>query len=541
MKKPNNFLMRRICNIFIFIGALIIWQACVKEDEIVVVLPVVATGDAGSITSTSADLIGEVSSDGNAPVIDRGIIVTVPSGSSASEIKKSAGAGLGKFQVSFTGLSPGVTYKYRAYGVNSKGTSLGLELTFVTTAQTPVLTATTAASSITGTSAISGGTITSDGGSVILVRGVCYGINPVPTINDFKILSGSGVGQFSAEISGLSPATRYYVRAFATNQVGTAYGDQIDFTTVSVPPVISQTSIVSSITNSSAITGGNITSDGGSAILFRGVCYSTSPEPTIINTKTSDGTGIGSFTSTITGLSQGTKYFARAYATNSVGTAYGNQIEFTTNSLSIYLNPNLTYGVVSDVEGNNYSTIQIGTQTWMAENLKVGKYRNGDAIPYIGNTGNWSIQSAGAYTYYDSDPTNNVVYGKLYNWFTTQDPRGLCPSGWHVPSHNEWIVLTNFLGGNAVAGGKMKSTAPNTWILPNVDATNSSGFSGLPGGFRSNQETSYNKGDYGFWFSSTEYTSSAAWIRHLESISGKMITDDFTFKVIGYSIRCVKD
>jgi len=533
--------MRRICNIFIFIGALIIWQACVKEDELVVVLPVVATGDAGSITSTSADLIGEVSSDGNAPVIDRGIIVTVPSGSSASEIKKSAGAGLGKFQVSFTGLSPGVTYKYRAYGVNSKGTSLGLELTFVTTAQTPVLTATTAASSITGTSAISGGTITSDGGSVILVRGVCYGINPVPTINDFKILSGSGVGQFSAEISGLSPATRYYVRAFATNQVGTAYGDQIDFTTVSVPPVISQTSIASSITNSSAITGGNITSDGGSAILFRGVCYSTSPEPTIINTKTSDGTGIGSFTSTITGLSQGTKYFARAYATNSVGTAYGNQIEFTTNSLSIYLNPNLTYGVVSDVEGNNYSTIQIGTQTWMAENLKVGKYRNGDAIPYIGNTGNWSIQSAGAYTYYDSDPTNNVVYGKLYNWFTTQDPRGLCPSGWHVPSHNEWIVLTNFLGGNAVAGGKMKSTAPNTWILPNVDATNSSGFSGLPGGFRSNQETSYNKGDYGFWFSSTEYTSSAAWIRHLESISGKMITDDFTFKVIGYSIRCVKD
>ncbi|MBM3410438.1 MAG: hypothetical protein FJY18_02250, partial [Bacteroidetes bacterium] len=230
-------------------------------------------------------------------------------------------------------------------------------------------------------------------------------------------------------------------------------------------PVLSTTA-ATGIGASSATTGGNITDDGGSSITARGVAYGTSPEPLIHTSSfTSDGNGTGVFTSTLTGLTSSTVYFVRAYATNSVGTAYGNDVSFTTLSAA----PAFTCGTsaVSDVDNNTYNTVQIGTQCWTQSNLKVSKYRNGDNISNITDNIAWSQTSTGAWCNYNNSSANDALYGKLYNWYTVNDSRGLCPTGWHVPSDAEWTTLTDFLGGASVAGGKMKSTAtqptPGGW------------------------------------------------------------------------------
>ena len=184
-----------------------------------------------------------------------------------------------------------------------------------------------------------------------------------PTISDTKFSSGTGIGTFTQTLDGLTRGTAYHVRAYATNSKGTAYGLDKSFTTGAELPTLTTTEITS-ITASSAAGGGNITDDGGSAITARGVCWSTNQNPTIADNKTEDGTGSGIFTSAISNLSTATTYYVRAYATSSAGTAYGPELSFTTLS-NPNLNPDLTYGSVSDNEGNTYATIVIGTQTWM--------------------------------------------------------------------------------------------------------------------------------------------------------------------------------
>jgi hypothetical protein len=185
---------------------------------------------------------------------------------------------------------------------------------------------TTTVSSITSTTATSGGNINDDGGGTILSRGVCWNTSPNPTIDNSKTTDGTGTGFFSSSITGLTPGTNYYVRAYATNSAGTSYGTDLSFTTLILPTI--STASISAIASTSASSGGNITSDGGDAITARGVCWSTSINPTIDNNKTSNGTGTGTFSSSITGLISGTTYYVRAYATNSIGTAYGNQLSF---------------------------------------------------------------------------------------------------------------------------------------------------------------------------------------------------------------------
>jgi uncharacterized protein (TIGR02145 family) len=199
---------------------------------------------------------------------------------------------------------------------------------------------------------------------------------------------------------------------------------------------------------------------------------------------------------------------------------------------------------ISDVEGNSYKTVTIGTQTWMAENLKVSKYSDGTAIPNITDNTQWSQLSTGAWSYYNNDVANNAKYGKLYNWYavskTFNGKKNLCPSGWHVPSDAEWTVLTDYLGGESVAGGKMKEVGTTSWNSPNTDATNTSLFSALPGGLRGFYGYYNNVGGSGYWWSSTEDNTNSARNRSLDDSNGDASRDNDDKKV-GLSVRCLRD
>jgi uncharacterized protein (TIGR02145 family) len=247
------------------------------------------------------------------------------------------------------------------------------------------------------------------------------------------------------------------------------------------------------------------------------------------------------FTTNLIGLTHSTTYYVRAYATNSVGTAYGNEVSFTTLSASTFTCGTST---VSDVDNNTYNTVQIGNQCWTQSNLKVSKYRNGDNIPTGLSDVQWGSTSSGAYAIYNNDPANDGLYGKLYNWYAVTDSRGLCPTGWHVPSDAEWTMLTTFLGGESVAGGAMKSTAtqptPGGWNAPNTGATNSSGFTGLPGGYRDSGGGFGNLGDYGYWWSSSDAGSGFAWVRYLIYGNASAYRNYYYLRG-GFSVRCARD
>lgn len=184
-------------------------------------------------------------------------------------------------------------------------------------------------SGITSNSAISGGNVTSDGGATVTAKGVCWGTNQDPTTSGNKTANGAGTGSFTSTVTGLDPGAAYYIRAYATNEIGTAYNAQDSFKTAAAPPALSTTA-VSDITSNSATSGGNITRNGGSGVTVRGVCWATTENPTVANTKTDDGSGAGAFTSRLTGMARATTYYINAYATNNMGTAYGGQDTITT-------------------------------------------------------------------------------------------------------------------------------------------------------------------------------------------------------------------
>lgn len=302
------------------------------------------------------------------------------------------------------------------------------------------------------------------------------------------------------------------------------------------------TSAVTSITGTTAVSGGNISNDGGSPITQRGVCYSTTPTPTTANTTVISGSGTGSFTCNLSGLIPNTTYYVRAYAINSAGTAYGNEVSFTANTGIIISNPGA--GVTFD--GYTYSSIVLGNgQEWMAENLRTTVYANGDFIPNETDATQWSTLTTGAWTHYNNESQYEYPYGKLYNWFAVADPRNVCPTGWHVPSDAEWSLFINYLDPNAdggwvgnTAGGKMKSPGTQYWQSPNQDATNESGFSGLPGGWAS---AFGGFGQLGTWWSSTESNAGfSAWQRLLGYGVGS-VTRSGGIETGGSSVRCLKD
>lgn len=335
-------------------------------------------------------------------------------------------------------------------------------------------------------------------------------------------------------VNGIEGGKKYGFNVVAVAD-GNWSNEKITYLTPLLGATIKTTSI-SAINSITANSGGNITSDGGSPVTARGVCWNTSPNPTIANSKTIDGLGTGIFTSNLTGLTNNTTYYVRAYATNATGTSYGNEMSFP-------LIMNLPGPTLTDIDGNVYKTVKIGNQVWMAENLKVTKYRNGNAIPNVTDGATWASLSSGAYCSWGNSTFNAVTYGYLYNFYSVVDSRQICPVGWHVPSQSEWTTLINYLGGEKVAGAKLKEGGSTHWVTSSGD--NSSGFTGLGGSWRGGDGAFYYyPGQNGcFWtttLSNNIYDS--PWTLFLTTAIDVVFNNDsYHTKKAGNSVRCIKD
>lgn len=394
-------------------------------------------------------------------------------------------------------------------------------------------------SEITYTTATSGGNVTNEGGDPVTIAGICWNTSADPTISNSKTIESSGLSAFTSNLTQLSPNTMYYVRAYATNSVSTSYGNQVSFTTLEVEVPVITTTEVTSITQTTAIAGGNITDQKGGSVTERGICWGTSQSPTIADNKTVDGTGSDTFTCSITGLTLGVNYYVRAFATNNKGTGYGNTISFRSQIGEKIFNADLTYGIVTDVDENIYQTITIEDKTWMAENLKTTKYNDGISIPLVTDNASWAALSSPGYSFLNNDSaTYKQIYGALYNWHSVNTSK-LCPMGWRVPNSDEWISLVKYLEGENIAGGKLKEVGDTHWESPNIGATNESGFTALPGGLRDWDGQFRFINTDGNWWSATEFEDINAWyFGIINSLSTGFMGQ--SMKTRGFFVRCVQ-
>ena len=593
--------------------------------------PVLTTNTASVIGVRNVNLGGNILSDGNSPVIERGVVFHTSTNPTTSNNKVPIGDGIGSFTSTIENLKGNTIYFVRAYAKTELGTEYGNEINFTTLPASLPIVSTKPITSITNRTAASGGIILNDGGSDIIAKGICWSNNPNPTIlNSNFTTEGVGIDSFVSFITGLSPNASYYARAYVTSSSGTSYGNELFFQTNTFPPQISPTitsfniSEIGSYTASFSATisseinhivsrgfcwsplpnptilnnhvevgkgvgsfsikqagfagGGtkyharafavnsygvfygeekifftqfdvptiqltslkdfglsafayiNIPDSGGKTITQRGIVYSTTENPTTLNDKILSGTGIGEFSITITGLTQKTTYFVRAFATNEVGTAYSNQIKLTTNTAST---------TISDIEGNTYNTINIGNQIWMTSNLSTSRFRNGVYIPYILNSTQWATTKSPALSFYNHDNNFESNYGKQYNWYAVADPQGLCPVGWHIPTNSDWTILSDNLGGLNLAGGRMKNAGTTFWIFPS-NGTNSSGFNGLPGGFRNVDGTFGILLHNAYWWSATDENEQKAFSRSIV-YTDNVLSVNSSLKNQGFSVRCLKD
>jgi uncharacterized protein (TIGR02145 family) len=289
-----------------------------------------------------------------------------------------------------------------------------------------------------------------------------------------------------------------------------------------------ETRSVSEIKATTARASGEII-DLGKGINDFGHCWSLTVNPTVSGSKTSFGSvnQIGVFTSDLTNLEPSRVYHIKAYVISGSDIFYGSEQVFTTKD-GVY-----------DMDGNIYNMVTIGSQTWIAENLKTTRLNDGTLIPLTQSESEWSTLASSGYCWYNNDITNKTVYGALYNWYTVNTGK-LCPSGWHVPTDSEWSILTDFLGGLGYAGGKLKEAGTVHWNFPNEGATNESNFTALPGGSRNLAGQFCCMGNGGAWWSSTEYSPQDAYVRDLGYSYSDVKRGNFE-KNYGISVRCIKN
>jgi len=512
------------------------------------------TTTVSNITSTTATATGNVVDDGGADITTRGFCWnTLPDPTTINQ-KTTNVTGANTFISTITGLIPGTLYYVRSYAVNSVGTGYGNTVTVTTPAVTATIT-TSALTAISATTATCGGNILNDGGALITARGVCWDVNQNPTIlNSQSVMTdseaiqlnaktsdGTGTGMFTSSITGLIPGSKYYFRAYATNIVGTSYGNQIVGTTNAVIPTLTTTT-ASNITESSFTTGGAITFDGGSAVSARGVCWNTAQNPTVADNKTSEGIGPSSFLSVVYELNHNTTYYVRAYATNSMGTAYGNQIIIKT-----LLNP-----------WHPLSPLKINELTWAPvnagydENHKYGllfqwgrKYGQGynsaetqgltTIFGSVANSTGNDLNNSNIF-YSNSSSPYDWCFPQLAFWdLTMYNP---CPNGWRVPTNTELEALFN-LGSTWVPMGGNENL-PGVWVGTDHQTSRLKSIFFPAVGYRSY----YSNGSVslvltrGSYWSATPYGSTYTYGVIFNSVE---VTYSTYSRANGFSVRCVRN
>jgi uncharacterized protein (TIGR02145 family) len=491
--------------------------------------PVVSTTKATGISVTTITSGGNVISDGGSQVTARGVCWDITPNPDTTNNHTHDGTGNGVFVSLITGLTGNTTYYIRAYAANFSGTAYGGQDTVKTTAGTSIPSlSTSAVSEVTISSAKSGGYNISNGGEEILQKGVCWSTAHNPTISDGYTTNGSGNDSFVSLITGLSPGTPYYVRAYARNAKGYGYGNERGFSTPSesIIPFLT-TSGVSEITTHTAKGGGSVTDDGGSEVTAKGLCWSKNTGPTIEDDTTNEGGGAGTFVSIMKNLEPSTLYHVRAYAVNAKGTGYGSDVTFTTKFECGYPFPDVRFG------GESYPTILIGSQCWMAKNLNAGVMidKNTEA------SDNGSIEKY----CYDNSEINCTSYGALYPWnelmnySNVESSKGICPDGWHIPSDEEWKVLEIDMGMTRaqVDSTGMRGTDEGT----KLKAGGSSGFEVLMAGKLTVANQFESLGSYTTFWNSSGFnrTFSIYWSKIWRS---SYVYDDMN---TGLSVRCLKD
>jgi uncharacterized protein (TIGR02145 family) len=539
--------------------------------------PFLTTTDISALTKNSATSGGNITNEGGTPVTARGVCWSQATAPTADLPTKTInGTGTGVFTGNLTGLANGTVYYVRAYATNSAGTAYGNEISFMTYDVVPTLTTATV-TSITSNSAVGGGNIIYNGDASVTSRGVCWSTSHNPSLADSWNSNGSGIGAYPCNLDGLNPGTTYYVRAYATNSYGTGYGNEVSLTTLQPPAVI--TTPASSIITVGATLNGMVNALNYSTV----VTFEYGLNTSYGNSKTADQSPVVGNTDTpvstkITGLSQGTTYHYRVKAVSSQGTTYGDDINFSTVPATI-----------TDIDGNVYHTVSINSQVWLVENLLVKHFNNNESLSYIsindnvtpvtswlsalisGGAGSLTLDQAVAMAIISAAQRDAVIsaatnlgisnantmtiaqlyaafssfivpqsYGFLYYWGSVTDARKVCPAGWHVPSDAEWTALSDYLGGETLAGGKLKETGTTNWMPPNTGATNESGFTALPSGKVTSSGIYGSFHNDGFWWSATSFSTDNAWIRSLNYNSGGVLRTNEN-KTNGYSVRCIKD
>lgn len=413
-------------------------------------------------------------------------------------------------------MTPNTTYYLRAYATNKKGTSYGLQQTFITKSlviTTKLITDTTA------NSAKCGGLIAITGDSSnIIARGVCWNTMPNPTVENYKTTDGNGIGNFNSSLTGLSANTTYFVKAYITNSGGTYYGNEISFTTLD-GIIKLNTLVVSLITTSTSSSGGLITNDGGAEISSRGVCWSTTSLPTTVNSRTSDGSGTGLFTSSITGLSPSTTYYVRAYATNSVGTVYGSELSFTTffevtnpTTGKTWLDRNLgAYRAATSSNDNEAfgDLYQWGRGTDGHEKRNSGTTTS-LSISYTPGHGNFILSS--------SSPNDWLITQNTNLWQFESGINNPCPPGYRLPTQAE-------LDAERVS-----------WNINNATGAFESFLKLTVAGYRYSGGSLNTVGTSGAYWSST-VNGTSSWYLYFGSNNASM---SYTNRGVGGSVRCIK-
>ena len=512
-------------------------------------LPTVVTNDATEVTISSATLNGNITSDGGSTITAKGFQYGTSPDNLANSV--SLGIGVGALTTTISNLDDNTTYYYRAYASNTQGTAYGETKTFTTVEIVAPSVVTMPATDNTRTSLTLNASITSDGGAAVTARGFYWGTaeNDLPNY----VASNQTTADFSATISDLEVNTVYYYCAVATNMRGTTLGEVLSARTnpLTAPTVV--TNEATNVTVFTATLNATITDDGGTDITARGFYWGTS-EDNLVNNAVADGTA-NSFSANITELASVTTYYYCAYATNATSTSIGSIMSFCNCGGSVK---------VADINGNQYGTVLIGEQCWMAQNLKATKFADGTSIPL----GSSSSSNTTAYRYYPNGSSSNVsTYGYLYNWpaamhgasSSSANPsgvQGICPAGWHLPSNAEWTQLTDYLSSqseyvcgstNTYIAKSLASTtgwdsSSNTCAVGNTPSNNNStGFGALPAGYSYVSYYGFGHGAY-FW-SATSYGTGYVSHRYLDYNDANVVqSSNLIFKKDhGMSVRCVCD